>query len=187
MGGTIAITIRISPERTYRGSCWTNILPEGLCAAPFYIDADTSRRHTAEWLDRLLANRAADPGLEDMWGGHDMLAPLSYGLVVVDYVTSTLVSMQGYCSLDEMYLPGRTDEAKAEKWEALEKAGLLGPPERDYPPAWKAASIKTPFTHVMVGDSCHIDTTLQAWCEQNFGLSDRERVMWATWFKDRDE
>lgn len=186
MGGIIALTIRISPEQVYRGSCWTNILPEGLWAAPFYVDLDVSRAHAKTWLETLLARRRADPELEEMWGGHNMLAPLGYGIVIIDYVTSTLVSDQGYSSVDEMYSHGH-DPDKEEKWTALEKAGLLIPSKRDYPNHWKAAGIKLPFANVVVGDGDKINETLMNWCISNFGLSDEEVAEWLRYMKEREE
>lgn len=176
MGGSVALTIRFSPEKQYRGSCWTNVLPEGLWAAPFYIDLDTSRKHTEQWLENLLEHRRRDPELEEMWGGHDTLAPLGYGLVIIDYVTSTLISAQGYSSPDWMI---RFDDPdKLEKWDALEKAGLLG----ESPSFWRrppeARNIKMPFADVRCTDVDKIDTAMQQWCEENFGLSDAERAVW---------
>lgn len=188
MGGIIGLTIRFSKEHEYRGSCWTNVLPEGLWAAPFYIDLDTSRAHTKAWLERLLKNRADNPEINDLWGGHDMLAPVEYGLVVVDYVTSTLMSAQGYSSPNWMARFDH-DPDKVEKWEALERAGLLGDPMpwSDKFPQPPSRWIKLPFANVVCGDVDKVDATLQQWCEDALGLSDRERTAWAEYIGGREE
>ena len=51
MGGIIGLTTRFSDGSGYRGSCWTNTLPEGLFSAPFYFP-DQSEQHTREWHER---------------------------------------------------------------------------------------------------------------------------------------
>lgn len=104
MGGTVALTIRTSETECYRGSCWTNVLSEGLFAADFYRDLDTSRNYTKTWLAQLLAYRAEDADLEDRWGGHNLLAPIGYGIVLVDYVTNTFISAQGYTNPGALFV-----------------------------------------------------------------------------------
>lgn len=203
MGGSIALTIRFSLEKTYRGSCWTNTLPDGLWTASFYVDLDTSRKHAEQWLDRLLENRRQDPALEELWGGHNMLAPLEYGLVVVDYVTSTIISTQGYSSPNWLInwashpkggkTPTRDDlvalalEDQVDKWKALDAAKLLVRPGPWPEEIRESAYVKLPFAHEIIGDVNKIDATLQAWCETNFGLSDAERAEWAAWFTEHDD
>jgi hypothetical protein len=188
MGGSVALTIRISETKEYRGSCWTNILPYGLWAAPFYADLDTSRRHAESWLDKLLAHREADPELEDLWGGHDKLAPLGYGLVLVDYVSSTLISTQGYAWPDRIIRFGPPpscserdrDPDLNEKWAALEAAGLLGASEDHGDMVIR--QIKLPFETVIVGNESAITPSLEERCDGLFGLSADERSAWARWY-----
>jgi hypothetical protein len=182
MGGSIALTVRFEKGREYRGSCHTNVLPEGMWAPAFYIDLDSSKRHVDAWLAMILENRRNDPDLESMWGGHDMLAPLCYGIVIVDYLTSTLISLQGYSSPN--WIIGTH---KPEKFAALEAAGLLTEFDRPIPKDWNAKSIKMPFAHINIADCDAIDATTQAWCDENFGLTDAERMEWARWFVERNE
>lgn len=186
MGGVIGLTIRFEKDRTYRGSCHTNVLPEGLWAPAFYIDLDSSKRHASAWLTTILEGRKKDPVLEEIWGGHNMLAPIEYGIVLVDYVTSTMISLQGYSSPDWIIKSHRE-----EKWAALDKAGLLKTdgriPLEEMPAHWEARHIKMPFTHLVLGDVDEITAQTQAWCEGNFGLSDTERAEWARWFEERAE
>lgn len=187
MGGIIGLTIRLELGCEWRGSCWTNVLPEGLFAAPFYVDLDSSKQHTSAWLEKLVARRKTDPELEEVWGGWDKLAPIEYGLVVVDYVTNTLVSCQGYSGVDYVYCHEYNTD-KMEKYDALEKAGLLiVPSRRDFPAHWKAADIKLPFANTIIGDYDRCDEILYGWCDRHFTLTDEERDAWMEWFAARDE
>lgn len=187
MGGTIALTIRFETGREWRDSCWTNTLPEGLFAAPFFIDPDSSKRHVDEWLKKLVARRKTNPELEEIWGGWNMLAPVEYGLVIVDYVTSTIVSCQGYCGVDYVYSVEH-DPDKQAKYDALEKAGLLIiPGKRNFPAHWKAADIKLPFANSILGDVSECNEVLLEWCERHFAMTDDERAVWSEWLEELAE
>lgn len=187
MGGTIGLTIRVAPGKEYRGSCWTNVLPTGLWAAPFY-DPDKSAEHAWSWVQQLLAHRATEPVLEQLWGDHNMLAPIQYGIVVIDYVTSTLISAQGYSSPDWM-TRWPHDEDCCEKWDALEKAGLLGDCVPFFSDALQHPTryIKMPFKHVLVKDVDGITPTLMKAIDEEMGLSDAERAAWEEFIKELDE
>jgi len=185
MGGTVALTIRTSETECYRGSCWTNVLPEGLFAPDFYRDLDTSRNHAKAWLARLLAHRAADADLEDLWGGHGLLAPTGYGIVLVDYVTNTFVSAQCYTNPGALFVFA---DSPSPRDVALADAGLLTrvptPPRQSAMTLWR---ITLPFVNVQNGEPDEIITpALMAWCETHFGLSDAERAAWDAWFAERD-
>jgi len=185
MGGTVALTIRTSATECYRGSCWTNVLTEGLFAADFYRDLDTSRNHAKTWLAQLLAYRAEDTDLEDLWGGHNLLAPIGYGIVLVDYVTNTFISAQGYTNPGALFV---FTTSPSPRHAALAAAGLLtrvpAPPCQSDMTIWR---ITLPFAHVQNGEPDTIITpALMAWCETNFGLSEAERVAWDSWFAVRD-
>jgi hypothetical protein len=189
MGGSIALTIRWSASRDYRGSCWTNILPDGLWAAPFY-DPARSQRHAWTWLSRVLRSRSKDPQLEAMWGGHNKLAPLGYGIVIIDYVSSSLISAQGYSHPDRVHLFKHDHEHHPErvrKVKALERGGFLGETEEDLPPSMGAWVVKLPFRHVRVGDVDLIDEELAQWAHDTFGLSDEELAAWTDYIRERNE
>lgn len=188
MGGIIALTIRISATQQYRGSCHTNVLPVGLWAAPFYVDLDTSKAHTWTWLQAILENRRQDPALEEIWGGHDMLAPLGYGIVVIDYVTNTFISAQGYSDPAIAFRWGH-DSLHVDKWDALNEAGLLeeDPALALYGADARARRIKMPFATVGRGGMDAIDDNMQKWAEDNFGLSDQEKAEWQAFMHEYDE
>jgi hypothetical protein len=183
MGGSIALTVRFDKKREYRGSCWTNTLPFGMWAPPFY-DPATSKRHVSRWLGTLLAHRKRDPVLEKMWGSWNKLAPRGYGLLVVDYVTSTIISAQGYSPPDWMALY-KGDRDLEEKWRALKKAKLLG----EDMPSWKIAGgmakrIKLPFRTVICGTEDLIDDRLKRFCDEHLGLAPGEKRAWTQWCKE---
>lgn len=183
MGGIVGLTIRFSPEHEYRGSCWTNVLPDGLWAADFYIDADTSKRHAQTWLDQLLAHRRANPTIEELWGGHNMLAPVEYGIVLVDYVTSTLLSAQGYSAPDWLIrFESEGFEERRDKWDALQRAGLLTEPGPWPEERWRSAWVKLPFKDVRCGDIDAIPAAL-TWVSENFTLSAEEKAAWEKFIK----
>jgi hypothetical protein len=100
MGGVIGVTIRYSDSSEWRGSCWTNVLPVGLFGADFYDEA-TSEEHVKSWQTNLVKHRKADKSgdLEKLWGGHHMLAPLEYGIIVIDFRTKQVISAQGYSAV----------------------------------------------------------------------------------------
>lgn len=190
MGGRVGLTVRFSAEDCYRGSCHTNVLPEGLAAAPFYVDLDASKAHVKAWLTMILEHRRKDPEVEAMWGGHDRLAPTGYGLVLVDYVTSTLISAQGYTNLTSVYAFGAVRNAK---WRALSKAKLLydrkvhglkpaGRDDRMF--TWK---VKLPFAHVISGDETTITPDTMAWCQDHIGLTAAEVAVWQAWWQGWEE
>lgn len=123
MGGIVGLTVRFSDHLEYRGSCWTNALPNGLFNKDFYIK-DRSEQHTRGWLMKVLGGRALEKDLEELWGNHHMLAPVEYGLVIVDYRTGTVVSCQGYTSVDREYTFSH-DPDQADKFVELHRRKLL--------------------------------------------------------------
>ena len=123
MGGIIGLTIRFSDGEEYRGSCWTNVTPTGLFSHEFY-DPKTSETHVRWWLKRILDNRKKDKEVEDIWGGWNMLAPVEYGLMLLDYKTKTMIAGNGYtdpCGI--MAFPH--NPAQVGKFIRLYEAGLL--------------------------------------------------------------
>lgn len=192
MGGRVALTVRASEAEQWRGSCWTNALPDGLFAAEFYVDLESSRRHAWDFVQRLLAARRDEPRIEELWGGHGMCAPTGYGIVVVDYVSSTLVSAQGYCAVDSI-LSFDDYERAAARWKRLEGMGLLLPhPDPLFDPngpgvpaGWRIAGIRLPFEHRRVGHEGSIDQAMADWADRTLGLSDEERASWAAWLAER--
>lgn len=104
MGGVIAITIRYSDGEEWRSSCWTNILPGGLFSPQFFNrDMSKAERHVRRWQAVLVKRRAAEPVLEQMYGNWSKLAPVEYGQIVVDFKTRSVISGNGYSSVNRKY------------------------------------------------------------------------------------
>lgn len=183
MGGLVALTIRFSDATEWRGSCHTNALPLGLLDAPFYIK-DTSEQHTKAWLAAILQHRKDDPELEEMWGGHNMLAPDSYGLVLVDYKADAVLSMQNYTHITRTYyLPcDPVDDARTVKWRKLDRAGKLKNTTKRTSIDFDA-DIEMPFTTVICGEN-EVYVQMKEWVEANFVLSDAEKAAWSRFATD---
>lgn len=192
MGGLIALTLRFSDGTEYRGSCHTNVLPYGLGDVPFYVK-DKSEAHTKAWIEIILNHRKRMPEVETLWGGHKMLAPASYGILIVDYKTSSLVSMQGYTQLSRIFKFDHDDDS-VNKWKALEVARLL---EKNSLPLYEAgtlmfdtAAIKMPFDFILeVDPEIPFDnsddfTAVYKWVGEHFTLSDAERAAWSEFAKN---
>ncbi len=116
-----------------------------------------------------------------MWGGHDECAPLGYGIVIIDYVTSTLISAQGYAA------PDKIDSVDKARWKAFEAAGLiLNPQPMSASMPYMYGKIKLPFSDVRIGRESAITPEIQAWAEENIGLSVAERSTWLEYIRNRD-
>jgi len=126
MGGSIAVTARRANGETVRMCRWTNSLPY------FFQDArwlDGDETHLDEYLKQWYVMRddyernnpgpkpddddAADAwrkwsdafehNMTSVYAPYPFLAPHGYGLVVIDYQTQTVLSMQGYSALTEVF------------------------------------------------------------------------------------
>lgn len=140
MGGSVAVTARRANGEEFRMCRWTNALPAYFQDAR-WIDGDESQldEYLKPWLRMRKDFEKNFPGPQPKvnapgdawrkWGDafeHNMtsvyapypyLAPHSYGLVVIDYKTKTVLSMQGYSSLIEIF---PDDFPKPEPAEPLE-------------------------------------------------------------------
>ena len=90
MGGTVAVTVREENGTEHRMSRWTNNLPY------FVVNLKTFQKDPEH-----LQNYISMPR-PDFINDNEGLAPVQYGLVVVDYMTDTILTMQGYSSLDSI-------------------------------------------------------------------------------------
>lgn len=189
MGGKVALTVRASETEQWRGSCWTNLLPVGLFDLEFYSDHEASRRHAWGWVQTLLGHRTEDPELEALWGSHGMCAPVDYGIVIVDYVSRSLVSAQSYTSPHRMTLfefERRAGGAKFSKWRALDAAGLLSNVTEVPDIRMTHADVRIPaFEYVHVGDEDIIDQAMADWAHATLTLSEEEAGVWRAWIDRR--
>jgi len=122
MGGSIALTVRFSDGHEWRDATWTNVLPEGLWASEFY-GPKKSEKHVRQWLSQVDDNRNRNPGIRSLWGDWNLLAPLEYGIVVIDYKTNEFASFNGYSSPDKSETFSFPPRLK--KYLAMHDAGLI--------------------------------------------------------------
>lgn len=185
MGGAIALTLRLSETEEFRGSCWTNILPRGLLSAPFYSPSQSLESSRA-WLESLKSNREEDPALEEIWGYHRLCAPHDYGIIAVDYVTSSFLSLQGYTIPNRFISLGEPEDE--EKWRELESLGVLtdiGWDGASPPEGWRRASLALPFKDVIVGDLNSMTYDVVEWVDSRLGLSAEEAEAWRSFIEER--
>jgi len=125
MGGNIAWTIRLEDSTEYRMERWTNIFPEVTMDDTFLLGSplafeDAMRSWFAmkqDWED----NKDTGQFRENMTSVYapypNLLAPSEYGLVVTDFVSKTIISCNGYTSLERVrvyisMLEGRENELR---------------------------------------------------------------------------
>lgn len=103
MGGCIALTVRWSSGEELRTSCWTNILGSYFSTAFYY--PETSEKWLKDNIGQTMAHRRADPTgqLEATWGNHPKLTMQEYGIIVIDYRDSFILSCNKYTSPDSQH------------------------------------------------------------------------------------
>src|ERR1700744_2030870 len=89
MGGSVAVAIRKRNGEIICRDRWTN-------STPFYFKSLRMREGDEAFVQEYL-----DLAKDKKDAPHVPLAPLGYGLVVIDYVTNHMLSMQGYSSYDQ--------------------------------------------------------------------------------------
>ena len=99
MGGGIAVTARRANGEILRMCRWTNPLPFFFQNMRF-VGGDESHldEYLEQWHDFMRQAPEGDEMDREMVA-HDKLAPYWYGLVVIDYQTKKVLSLQGYSAL----------------------------------------------------------------------------------------
>lgn len=191
MGGDVALTIRFTPERQWRGVTTTNVLGS-LWDAPFYGTLEECQAHVEAWLKGILERRLENPALQE-YDKYVQCAPDDYGLVVIDFVSSTIMSAQGYTSLTRISRvcvgqPSRPVDTldNQEKWDALSAMGAVLETIR-YPEIdWEVSKLRLPFATVIDGYEDLISEETLKWADDTLGLSDAEKATWREYIKDHD-
>lgn len=139
MGGNLAWTLRCADGTEYRMDRWTNAMPELIVNAGFL---DGTPEAISEAVEHWMAMKA---DWEQNGGQRPFAFPMTssyapypyglriseYGLVVTDFQTHTLLSMQDYTSFDRI-MPARQvrgpeeEDERVERGEALRRAGRFG-------------------------------------------------------------
>jgi hypothetical protein len=116
-----------------------------------------------------------------------MCAPVDYGIVMVDYVSRSFVSAQGYSwphQISLFHFEEREGSDKLDKWRSLEAAGLLEN-VRSQLADQREADIRMPFEHTRCLTDQPIDSAMVEWADRTLGLSDEERALWNAWIEER--
>lgn len=135
MGGSLAITIRQSNGKEYRMLRWTNSLPNFITNPKFFKeDKQWFKDYMEPWFDMKKdyeQNKTTGKfklNMTDCYFPYSYLAPADYGLVVIDFKTKTLLTMQGYSDLNSIMLHkkgGFIDKWTQKNYNELKNAGLI--------------------------------------------------------------
>ena len=116
MGGSIAITFRDEDGNVEKMCRWTNTMPYYLVNHRLYAkDTKFIKEFMKQWFD-MKKDWDDNEGKKNPKYKYPMtnyyapkecrvLAPIEYGLVVIDFMTNTILENQGYCSLTEIHVP----------------------------------------------------------------------------------
>ena len=113
MGGSIAITFRDSDGTVEKMCRWTNTMPYYLVNHLLYTK---NKYHVEKWMKQwndMKIDWDSNVGKKKPNYKHEMtevyartenrvLAPIGYGLVVVDFMNNKILHNQGYCSLNAL-------------------------------------------------------------------------------------
>jgi hypothetical protein len=104
MGGSIGFTIREENGTEHRMCRWTNPTP-GFINHSKLIECDKNHldEYLKTWYDMVAEFESGEyknkqMTMADVYAPNPFLAPMSYGLIVVDYKTKTILHLQGYTS-----------------------------------------------------------------------------------------
>lgn len=112
MGGSCAVTIREPNGAEHRMCRWTNTMPWGLANSKMVsVEPDPAHlaaylheweRMRADWLKNKDTGGGFEYNMTECYAPYPFLAPMEYGLVLVDFKSFTIISKQGYTSLNRI-------------------------------------------------------------------------------------
>ncbi|RYD44222.1 MAG: hypothetical protein EOP83_31370 [Verrucomicrobiaceae bacterium] len=132
MGGAVNIGIRYSDGSLVAGEVWTNPIPHMVLEMSMLSTDAEFDAHLAAYMDEAVDGSP-----------HQTVVPYGYGLIFFDVQTKTLLSMQGYSSLNRLHSFSRRDQDETKLLEQLHQAGRISFEIIQYP-AWKEPSADEP-------------------------------------------
>lgn len=111
MGGSIGFTLREENKTEHRMCRWTNVMPTLLSSMDFINkDPKNYKDFLETWYEMVNDYKLHLEGekplpkitMVDVYAPYPFLAPTGYGLVLVDYVSNTIISSQGYCGFGKL-------------------------------------------------------------------------------------
>ena len=133
MGGSIGITIREEDGTIHKMCRWTNSMPYFFRSIKFIEkDKEYLKEYLNVWYEMVKEYEDAQNGIKplpeitmvDVYAPFPYLAPMDYGLVVVDYMNNKVLHSQGYSSFvskineSTIYLELKNPE-DSQEWEQL--------------------------------------------------------------------
>lgn len=117
MGGSIGFTIREENGKEHRMCRWTNVTP-GFFNNIRFINKDPEylNNFLKTWQDFVedyklhKKDKKFVHNMTDIYAPYPFLAPIEYGLIVVDYKTNTVIHSQNYSSIDKFLAIGLYDD-----------------------------------------------------------------------------
>ncbi len=116
MGGSLGFTIREKNGKEHRMCRWTNQTPYFI-NCPQFINQNPEhlKEYLGVWYDMVKSYESGDYKKEDftmvdVYAPNPFLAPIDYGLVVVDYKTLNILHMQSYTNYGRI-LASQVDSA----------------------------------------------------------------------------
>lgn len=109
MGGSVGFTLREENKKEHRMCRWTNGMPEFFRSLNFinkqyqhYIDYLKIWYEMVQDREMVISGKQEtyEHNMTEVYAPYPFLAPMDYGLVVVDYSTNTIISQQNYCGFD---------------------------------------------------------------------------------------
>jgi len=185
MGGVIGFTVREADGTEHRMQRWTNILPS-IFEDPEFIRYGSDKQVmdlVKHWYTES-AKGSQGNTIISTWEmyNYPYLAPFEYGIVVIDYLTRSIVSCNGYSSPSTVFkAPIKVMNLSNPIWTAgliLQKEGLLG---KEILPRSDMYEIIHPFWSIYDYDDSHIDSFRRALAkikELGFILTDKEEQIW---------
>ncbi len=110
MGGSIGFTVRQEDGTEHRMCRWTNTMGSLIKDLKFYTKSeDHLKEYLKTWYDMVKDYDDDKKGIRplpeitmaNVYAPNPFLAPMGYGLVVVDYKTNNVLNLQGYTSLEK--------------------------------------------------------------------------------------
>lgn len=197
MGGSIAITL-ITPEgQTYKMGRWTNSFPGFINNLKFIQKDDI---HIEEYLESWLEmkkdwNENGPDGpfehnMTPIYLPYEQMAPMGYGLVVIDMQRNKIYHCQGYSSLGSVFFTERMKKFNEENYDAiqiLKKHGRLSHCEKWGPGSDLYKVDLSPFVVHKYEESFAGFTEMMKDLRKEYFLSDEELKTWMSYIKDIED
>jgi hypothetical protein len=139
MGGTLAVTIRQANGTINKMARWTNAMPFFICNLKLVKEDPAHLQNYLQKFDEMRADYLAHKDdqkfefpMSDCYGNHVYLAPTGYGLVVVDYQTKQILTMQGYSWFESTSLAGFINAIESKEKEEIQQFKDLANAQRLY-------------------------------------------------------